>query len=533
MSNRKKCQLKYPDEVGESKMVCVMGFLHIEMASQECGGKLLVGSGWERMFILAKVFTPGVATSLLGGKHVKRTRYAYQLTLAFIHVLRITAYKDYCQENYGPNESIEMWEERLAEKAPTISYWRMVEGYLLNICRFVRGQRLGDWQLTLNALTNLCPWFFVFGHTNYARWIPVFLRDMARLPDGHPSVHEAFVEGKFVVQRSKKKFSLMALDQSQEHSIKLLKEDSGTKGLYGQKDEKEIIELSKPEVLRVIEEFEDATFSALNNEISNEHPEASVTEQKRFLQDLNSLIDLVTDGTIINPFKDTGAELVTLDTGEIMDPEVVRSLTEAPKVGSNMYAEFVSERLEKGSKPLSDVIPRGKVYTFSNRPPVDLKKSTNKLGSAKANTALITKLFLSLQARPDADMDDFFKHENLREPPALSNEGKLLAGTKSSLLGCLPGMPTSGSSPSVQEATVVVLDMPAVIHMVKPTQAHAFREYTSKHLIPYIESKMTKNTTRVDAVWDIYKRTSLKSQTRARRGQSLGQRNSLRKNSYT
>jgi len=119
-------------------------------------------------------------------------------------------------------------------------------------------------------------------------------------------------------------------------------------------------------------------------------------------------------------------------------------------------------------------------------------------------------------------MDDFFKHENLREPPALSNERKLLAGTKSSLLGCLPGMPTSGSSPSVQEATVVVLDMPAVIHIVKPTQAHVFGEYTSKHLIPYIESQMTKTTTRVvDAVWDIYKRTSLKSQTRAR------------KNSYT
>ena len=38
----------------------------------------------------------------------------------------------------------------------------------------------------------------------------------------------------------------MALDQSQEHRIKFLKEDSGTKGLYGQQEEKEIIELSKP-----------------------------------------------------------------------------------------------------------------------------------------------------------------------------------------------------------------------------------------------------------------------------------------------
>jgi hypothetical protein len=44
-------------------------------------------------------------------------------------------------------------------------------------------------------------------------------------------VHEAFVEGKCVVKRSGKKFSLMALDESQEHSIEFLKEDSGIKGV--------------------------------------------------------------------------------------------------------------------------------------------------------------------------------------------------------------------------------------------------------------------------------------------------------------
>jgi len=32
--------------------------------------------------------------------------------------------------------------------------------------------------------------------------------------------------------------------------------DSGAKGLYGQQEEKEVIELSKPEVLRVNSEFE-------------------------------------------------------------------------------------------------------------------------------------------------------------------------------------------------------------------------------------------------------------------------------------
>ena len=160
----------------------------------------------------------------------------------------------------------------------------------------------------------------ITGHINHARWMPVFLKDMACLPETHPSVHEGFMEGKFVVQRSDKKFSLMALDQSQEHSIKFLRENSEAKGLYGQPEEKEVIALSKPEVLRVIDEFENAVLSASNKEVNLEHPESSVAEQNNFLKDLKALLYLVKEGTVVNPFKETGPKLVTLDTGEVMDP---------------------------------------------------------------------------------------------------------------------------------------------------------------------------------------------------------------------
>ena len=76
------------------------------------------------------------------------------------------------------------------------------------------------------------------------------------------------MEGKFVVKSSNKKFSLMALDQSQEHSNKFLKEESGAKGLYGKQEEKEIIELS----------FRNACSFAPNQTNNTEHPEASATE---------------------------------------------------------------------------------------------------------------------------------------------------------------------------------------------------------------------------------------------------------------
>ena len=505
-------------------MVCMMGFLHIEMASQECGGSLLAGSGWERMFTQAKIFTPGVSASLLGGKHVKRTRYAYQLTLAWLHMLKLQAYAEYCQLIWGPHETMEMWEKRLVSNAPTFGYWKTVQDYLLINSSFVRGQRAGDWPLTLNACYNLCPWFFAFGHTNYARWMPVFLKDMACLPEAHPDVHKAFMDGKFVVQRGNKKFSLMSLDQSQEHSIKLLKDTAGAKGLYGQQDEKEVIELSKPEVLRVIEEFENASLQSTNKSANTHHPESSSAEQKKFVEDLKALSNLINEGNIINPFKETGSDLMTLDTGEVMDPEVANCLRDAQNIGQTMFREFVSERIEKATKPLSDVIPRVRLYTFSNRPPADLKKSITKLGSAKSNTVLITKLFLSLKARPDADIDEFFHHENQREPPALSFQGKLMSGTKSTLLNCLPAMPNPGCRDASLESTVVLFDMAAIIHMVKPQRASLFGEYTQMQLLPFLESQLTECCTRVDAVWDTYHISSLKSQTRINRGETAGRR---------
>ena len=121
-------------------------------------------------------------------------------------------------------------------------------------------------------------------------------------------------------------------------------------------------------------------------------------------------------------------------------------------------------------------------------------------------------------------MDAFFKHENQREPPSLSDRDKLRQGTKSDIIACLPGMLAPGRSKAVKEATVVILDMAAVINIIKPQRARIFGEYTQIQLLPYMQSQMTENTSRVDAIWDTYQEASLKSQTRAKRGETSSRR---------
>ena len=121
-------------------------------------------------------------------------------------------------------------------------------------------------------------------------------------------------------------------------------------------------------------------------------------------------------------------------------------------------------------------------------------------------------------------MDDFFRNENQREPPSLSNRGQLRSGTKSDILGCISGIPASVRNEGTKAASVVVLDMAAVIHIVKPLRVKVFGEYTYMQIGPYLESHMAPETTRVDAVWDTYIDASLKSHTRVKRGETTGQR---------
>ena len=128
--------------------------------------------------------------------------------------------------------------------------------------------------------------------------------------------------------------------------------------------------------------------------------------------------------------------------------------------------------------------------------------SSKDVGIQRHNMILVTQLFLSLKSRPDANMADFFRFENQREPPSLADRGSLRAGKKSDILQCLGA--TTGRVYAAQQATVVVLDMAAIIHMVRPTRANTFSEYVTFQIVPFLESEVTNDTQRMDAVWDSY-----------------------------
>ena len=115
-----------------------------------------------------------------------------------------------------------------------------------------------------------------------------------------------------------------------------------------------------------------------------------------------------------------------------MEKEVVTSLTQVQDLGKDLHGQYVSHTIEQATWPITNTLKRQNVFTFTNRP-VNARTGS-KAGSAQRNSSLITKLFLSLQSRPDADMEEFFRYENQRELPSLSNQGSLRSGNKSVIL---------------------------------------------------------------------------------------------------
>lgn len=505
----KQLQWEFPDTLGEDKFVMQLGALHIEDKCQLMMGKVLRGSGWDRALAQADVLSSGRAQSALDDHHIKRTRYAHQVSLVSLSHLKQNAYLQYTSNVLGPCESYEMWCARKSANVHMFKYWSLVIELELLMCRFVRSLREGDFPLYVQVCDELCPWFFVLDHTNYARWLPIHVRDMVGLAESHPQVYAEYLKGNFTVQKSARKFSLIAKDQSHEQMNKVLQGCGGASDLYDNTEALALYMLAGPECVRMIEEFENVQKLT---EGPTGHHETAPGLQSRFLNDVKSFTKVVSE--LGNPFLATNQEFEALDTHDVMENEVVASLSQIQEVGQALHEEYVKTRLDKGTVPISDTIKRNNVYTFSNRP--DPRKKSSKVGVQKHNTVLIIQLFLSLQSRPDADMTEFFTYENQREPPSLSDRGSLRAGNKSDILACV-NAPTGSANPAKQ-VTVQLYDMAAIVHIVRPSRASTFAEYVSLHIIPFIKSKMTDTVERVDAMWDTYPEDSLKSLAQQRRG---------------
>ena len=175
-------QWTFHDIFGEDKFVVMLGGLHIEMALWSTMGDLLRGSGWPETL----------------------------------------------KKDSGTEMALEDWVVVASQQSPTFKFWLLVHKYQHIIFMFIRAHRERKLELMVTTLRKLVPLFFALDHQNYARWIPIFIRDLEVLPD---SIQVEFEKGHWTITRSNRRFSSLPVDQAHEKANKRVKGVGGIIGL--------------------------------------------------------------------------------------------------------------------------------------------------------------------------------------------------------------------------------------------------------------------------------------------------------------
>lgn len=121
--------------------------------------------------------------------------------------------------------------------------------------------------------------------------------------------------------------------------------------------------MSKAEILQIINEFEEVI---KRTDTSTSHQEEAHHLQLSFTDDVKKLAIEIRE--IGNPFLETECELITLDSRNIMDPEVTKSLKQASSIGTDLHNEYMKKIIEETSLAVSETMKYQALYTFENQP---------------------------------------------------------------------------------------------------------------------------------------------------------------------
>ena len=101
----------------------------------------------------------------------------------------------------------------------------------LVVLLLIRSFREANFSLFCQSPAELIPYCLANNNVNYARWLPIHLRDMVTLKHRHPEIAQEFQSGKFVVHKSARDFSAIAIDQAHEQANAVIKASGGAIGI--------------------------------------------------------------------------------------------------------------------------------------------------------------------------------------------------------------------------------------------------------------------------------------------------------------
>ena len=215
----------------------------------------------------------------------------------------------------------------------------------LKVLAFVKAHRENNFSLYVEALESLAPWSFALDYTNYARWLPIHIRDMKCLPGPvQQSLRKCWV-----ISKSSNTFSSIPIDQAHEQNNARVKGSGGAVGLTESPVAFRRWMVAGPETARVLQEFENQLKGETNVDEKNKHHEVSTISEMG------------------NPFKDDCPELLALDTRNCADASVVDTVHRVQELGLRQYKKFVKDVIDERTVSIHDTISKNTLPLFKRQ----------------------------------------------------------------------------------------------------------------------------------------------------------------------
>ncbi|KAK3747021.1 hypothetical protein QZH41_001488 [Actinostola sp. cb2023] len=203
--------------------------------------------------------------------------------------------------------------------------------------RFIKAERTGNWELHLQTVYEMLPYFAASGHNQYAKSAYIYLQFMRELEEKHPDVYRNFQEGLHVVRRSDRYWAGLSTDLAIEQVLMRSVKTSGglTRGRGMTETQRLVWLLSMPACAEVNNAMQDLT--SVKYHTSEQHKEATRARQERDFNDTKELLSFV---ELRNPFS-PDPSLRSIVSGVIADDKV--NVDKSEEVGNNILRSMVGK----------------------------------------------------------------------------------------------------------------------------------------------------------------------------------------------
>ena len=301
----------------------------------------------------------------MSASSVTRIQKAHQITASCLNKVLKDAYEYYCSEAgtiAGTILSFEDWCQKCHKESPQFYFWHLVLSMELTILSLVRTFREANFTLYCQALCALLPFFFANNNINYARWLPVHLRDMLSLEHKHldPGVFQESPSGK-----SSRTFSAIAIDQAHEQANAVIKDECDAIGVTADHSALRRWMVAGPEVSLHATEYEIVSGAKDANKKVRHH-EQTARAQLQFFEKVGKVYRVMKE--MGNHFQEESADFLTLDTKIIAAPSAGTMVTSHYQTRESRFKAFIGS-LDKGDEgSFYDTIKKNKLDFFQHKP---------------------------------------------------------------------------------------------------------------------------------------------------------------------